>query len=106
MKKQILRVVMASFLALGILLVFSPVVKAETQAQKTDAKAQEVKKININTASAEELATLPRLGPKKAQLIVDFRKKNGNFQRIEDVMKVKGIGEKMFQLWKDRITVK
>jgi len=62
-------------------------------------------KININTASAAELETLPRIGPAVAQRIIDFRTKNGAFKRIEDIMKVQGIGEKIYQNIKDLITV-
>lgn len=63
------------------------------------------KKVNINTASSAELQTLPRIGPKVAQRIIDFREKNGKFKKIEEVMKVEGIGEKVFLGLKDRITV-
>ena len=62
-------------------------------------------KININTASAAELQQLPRIGEKVAQRIIDFREKHGNFQKIEEIMKVKGIGEKMFTSLKELITV-
>jgi competence protein ComEA len=62
-------------------------------------------KININTATQAELETLPRIGPSVAKGIVDFRTQNGNFKKIEDLMKVRGIGEKIFQQIKDRITV-
>ncbi len=53
-----------------------------------------IAKVNINTASAEELTTLPGIGEKKAEDIVKYRKKNGNFKNIEDLTNVKGIGEK------------
>lgn len=62
-------------------------------------------KVNINTASLEELQKLPRIGPAIAQRILDFRKENGNFRRVEDLMKVRGIGEKVFNQIKDLITV-
>lgn len=62
-------------------------------------------KININTAPSEELQKLPRVGPAIAQRILDYRKENGNFKRIEDLMKVRGIGEKVFNQLKDLITV-
>jgi comEA protein len=62
-------------------------------------------KININTAGQAELESLPRIGPKVAQRIIDYRNQNGNFKKIEDIMKVKGIGEKLFAQIKDLITV-
>jgi competence protein ComEA len=62
-------------------------------------------KVNINTATLEQLQTLPRIGPAIAQRILDFRKENGNFKRVEDLMKVRGIGEKVFNQLKDLITV-
>lgn len=62
-------------------------------------------KININTAGAEKLRELPRIGEKMSQRIIDYREKNGTFKRIQDIMKVKGIGEKTFEGFKDKITV-
>lgn len=62
-------------------------------------------KININTASSAELDKLPRVGPKVAQRIIDYRKEFGPFKRIEDLMKVKGIGEKTFAKLKDMVTI-
>ena len=67
--------------------------------------SQAEEKININTASLEELQKLPRIGEKVAQRIIDFRKANGKFKKITDLLKVKGIGEKIFDSIKDRITV-
>ena len=62
-------------------------------------------KINLNTATLEELMTLDRIGPKYAQRIIDYRDTNGPFDKIEDIMKVKGIGPKTFEANKDKITV-
>ncbi len=64
-----------------------------------------VKVVNINTAGIGELVTLPRIGNKIAERIIKFRKKNGKFKRIEDIMKVKGIGEKTFNRIKKRLKV-
>jgi len=65
--------------------------------------AQEL--ININTATLEELDTLPGIGPVKAQAIIDYRDANGPFAIIEDIMNVSGIGQATFDNIKDFITV-
>jgi len=67
--------------------------------------AKEMKKININEASVAELTQLKRIGPKIGKRIVEYRENYGPFVLPEDIMKVKGIGPKTFQLNKDRITV-
>lgn len=54
-------------------------------------------KVNINKAGVEQLALLPRIGPAVAQRIVDFREENGDFKSAEDLMMVRGIGEKTFE---------
>ena len=61
--------------------------------------------ININTATLEELDVLPGIGPSIAQRIIDFRDQNGAFEQIEDVKKVRGIGDALFGDIKDMITV-
>ena len=61
--------------------------------------------ININTATAEELKSLPGIGDSVSGKILDYRQKNGNFKCIEDIMKVSGIKEKLFSKIKDKITV-
>lgn len=62
-------------------------------------------KVNINTASIDELKNLSGIGDKKAKDIVDYREKNGLFNTIEDIMKVNGIGEAGFAQIKEDITV-
>jgi competence protein ComEA len=52
--------------------------------------------VNINTATVQELQLLPRVGPALAQRIVDFRTANGPFKAPEELVRVKGIGEKSF----------
>jgi comEA protein len=61
-------------------------------------------KVNLNTASAAELATLPGIGPSKAQAIVDQRAK-APFASPDDLRKVKGIGDKLYDSIRERITV-
>jgi competence protein ComEA len=61
--------------------------------------------VDINTAAESELDTLPGIGPAKAKLIVEDRKKNGPFKTAEDLKRVKGIGDKIFEKLKGQITV-
>ena len=67
--------------------------------------ADDAGKININTAGVEELVKLERIGEKYAQRIIEYREKNGPFEKPEDIMKVKGIGSKIWELNKERIVV-
>lgn len=61
--------------------------------------------ININTASVSELSTLPGIGEKKAQAIIDYRNENGYFNNIEDIKNISGIGDATYEKFKDLITV-
>ncbi len=62
-------------------------------------------KININTASAEELDKLPGIGPSIAKAVIDYRTQHGPFKTIEAINDVKGIGDALFAKIKDLITV-
>lgn len=68
--------------------------------------AQEIQKININVASAEELSQLKKVGPKYAARIVEYRETNGPFKNIEEITNVQGIGDKTLEANKDLMTVK
>lgn len=70
------------------------------------AIAADLKKVDINSANLEELITLDGIGEKIAARILDYRKKNGPFQKIEDIMMVKGIGPKIFDRNKELILIK
>jgi competence protein ComEA len=61
--------------------------------------------VNVNTATAAELETLPRIGPAMAQRIIEYREANGPFGSIEDIQNVPGIGPATFEGLKDLITV-
>lgn len=62
-------------------------------------------KININTATINELMNLDGIGEAKAKLIIEYRTKNGNFKDIKDIMKVKGISETLYSKFKENITI-
>ena len=74
-------------------------VTAETSAEP------ENKIININTDSVEELEKLDGIGEKTAERIINYRRQNGDFEVIEDIMRVNGIGKKKFEAIKDFICV-
>lgn len=61
--------------------------------------------VNLNTAGQTELETLPRIGPALAQRILDWRAANGRFSATTDLLKVTGIGDKVFEGLKDRVSV-
>lgn len=79
----------------------------DTSSYQLVSKPDSVSKegiININTASKDELMTLPNVGEKRAQAIIDYRE-NKKFESIEEIKSVTGIGEKYYQSMKDLITV-
>jgi competence protein ComEA len=77
----------------------------EKASAKPKAAAAVTTPVNINTASVAQLEALPGIGAKTAQLIVDHRQKNGPFKKVEELMNVKGIGEKSFLKLKPMVTV-
>lgn len=72
-------------------------------SSKTEAKATLT--VNLNTASAADFESLPGVGKSTAQRIIEYRQKNGGFKKIEELMNVKGIGEKSFLKIKSRLTL-
>lgn len=77
----------------------------ETVGTGSSVSAESSGKMNINTASRDELMTLPGIGETKAESILSYREANGGFQSIEGLMQVEGIKEGTFNKIKDRITV-
>jgi competence protein ComEA len=98
-------------IGLGILLTAlvvssGPAVSAqERPAAKSKTAASPSAPINLNTATVAQLETLPGIGARTAQLIVEHRQKNGNFKKVEELMNIKGIGEKSFLKIKPMVTV-
>lgn len=83
-----------------------PKVGEEAEAIPAGVTSKETSKegkVNINTATVEELKTLKGVGEKKAEAIIEYRKKNGSFKTKEDLMKVRGIGKKLFESFEERI---
>ena len=77
---------------------------AQTQMPQKKEVGKEGK-VNINTATVEELKTLKGIGEKKAEAIIEYRKQNGSFKNKEELMKVRGIGKKLYESFQERVIV-
>lgn len=78
-----------------------PTVGEAEEEDGTDGQGR----VNLNTATAEDLETLPRIGPALAQRIIAWRDENGGFRSVDDLRNVSGIGEKTFAMLKDLVTI-
>jgi len=96
-----------TIIALLTLLIVNPAFAAgekEGVTKSTETLAS-MEKININKADTKTLTTLKGIGKDRAVKIIEYREKNGPFQKIEDLMKVKGIGKKIFEQNKNVLSV-
>lgn len=91
--------------ALIVLAVIAPTVAAAQEKAPKNATATTTAPLNLNTATVTQLESLPGIGMKVAERIVEYRQKNGGFKKVEDLMNVRGIGEKSFLKLKPMITV-
>ena len=91
--------------ALTVLLTAVPVPALAQAKAAAVPKAASSAVVNINTATAAELDSLPGIGAKTAARIVEYRQKNGPFKKVEELMNVRGVGEKNFLKLKPQITV-
>jgi competence protein ComEA len=99
-----IRIVIVVLLALG----FGVATSAAQEARQTgtsSSPATASAPINLNTASVAQLETLPGIGKSTAERILEYRQKNGSFKKVEDLMNVRGVGEKSFLKLKPLITV-
>lgn len=80
-------------------------ITGESKTSEKNNNPKKTNKININTATQEELETLPGIGPTTSLKIINYRKENGKFKSIEDIKEVIGIGESKFNTIKDMIGI-
>jgi competence protein ComEA len=92
--------------ALAVVMAAAPVTAAaQAKGAKPKPAATVTTPVNLNTATAADLQGLPGVGAATARLIIEHREKNGGFKKIEELMNIKGIGEKSFLKLKPMVTV-
>lgn len=79
--------------------------KAGKGSTRANRKAPLTGKISLNSATVQELTRLPRIGEKVAARIVEYRAKHGGFKKVEELMNVKGIGEKTFEHLRENLSL-
>lgn len=99
MVRTILRITIAT-VALAAVMPLQTLVSAQSQNS-----AQQTAVLNLNTATQTELEKLPGVGPATAKQIIEYRQKNNGFKKVEELMNIKGIGEKSFLKLKSLVTV-
>ncbi|HEX5044920.1 MAG TPA: helix-hairpin-helix domain-containing protein [Candidatus Polarisedimenticolaceae bacterium] len=80
-------------------------VAAAPEAAKAAPAAARAGAVDLNAASEGELQEVPGIGPSLAKKIVDFRKENGPFKSVDDLLKVRGVGEKSLEKLRPHLTV-
>jgi competence protein ComEA len=99
-----IRIVIAVLLVLG-LGVATRAAQETARRSSAPAAASASAPINLNTASVAQLETLPGIGRSTAERILEYRQKNGSFKKVEDLMNVRGVGERSFLKLKPLVTV-
>jgi competence protein ComEA len=96
---KIIRIRLALYVLSILLILFAPL------AVRADAKHPPAHAIDLNTATAEQLQQVPGIGPSTAKAIVNFRQKSGPFQRIEDLLAIKGVSKARLEKMRPYLTI-
>lgn len=83
-------------LGLVVVLASSAVMAEQAPSSSPAVEVASQSVVDVNSATAEQLQTLPGVGPRTAERIIEYRRDNGSFKKIEELMSVRGIGERSF----------
>ena len=100
-----IRTILAVAVVATTLSVASPAARRTDTLEPQAASQQPAPALNLNTATQTDLEKLPGVGPATAKQILEYRQKNNGFKKIEELMNIKGIGEKSFLKLKPLVTV-
>jgi len=100
-----IRMMTALVLVLGLVTTAASAQESTRSTKTSAASASSGAPVNLNTATAAQLESLPGIGKSTAERILEYRQKNGGFKKIEDLMNVRGIGEKSFLKLKPLVSV-
>ena len=104
-----MRVFLSVFVVTALLAALAPAAIAQEKEKAPKSKPKPAvalnTPVNLNTATAAELEALPGVGAATAKLIIEHRQKVGGFKKVEELMNIKGIGEKSFLKLKPMVTV-
>ena len=100
------RMLLAAIVSVGVATASLAAAPAQSNgSSRAAAKPAVAGPININTAPASDLETLPGIGARTAERIIEYRQKNGPFKKIEELMNVPGVGEKNFLKLRTQVSV-
>jgi len=104
--KKAVAAALIALVTLGSVASFAAANGEENKPSQTKAAAKTpAKKVQLNAATAEELEALPKIGPKTAQRIVEYRDSHKGFKTVDELLNVKGIGPKVLELIRPHITL-
>jgi competence protein ComEA len=102
---RLYKVLLVCLLSIFVMTGFAETNSDVTKHQAKHSQKATTTKVNINTADAKSLSTLKRIGAKKAQAIIEYRKQHGKFKSIQDLAKVKGISARIVESNKERLVI-
>ncbi len=99
------RIVTAALMMIALSVATSHTAQAQARTQRAGSAASSGAPVELNSATSAQLESLPGVGEAMAKRIIEYRQKSGGFKKVEDLMNVRGIGERSFLTLKSLVTV-